>query len=111
MDVRGLIWIGIDTRRYGETVEFFRNVLGLAAVFENPETVEFECPNGTRVQVARADSNSCPVPLFEVADLRASVEAFEAAGTPVSEIQEDAAWQWIEVLGPSGHRYEFATRK
>lgn len=112
MDVRGLIWMGVDTLRYRETLKFFGDVLGLAAVFENADTVEFECPNGTRVQITRAEADSPPVPLFEVDDLSAAVEEFQAAGTPVvSEIQEDAAWQWIEVLDPGGHRYQFATRK
>lgn len=29
MDVRGMIWMGINTPRYEETVSFFRDVLGL----------------------------------------------------------------------------------
>jgi hypothetical protein len=111
MDVRGLIWMGIDTLRYRETVGFFRDVLSLATVFENRDTVEFECPNGTRVQVTRAASDSCPVPLFEVDDLSVTLQELRETGTPVvSEIREDEAWQWIEVLGPAGHRYEFARK-
>jgi hypothetical protein len=112
MDVRGMLWIGINTPRYEETVSFFRDVLDLAAVFEGSNTVEFECPNGTRVQVTEAASSSCPVPLFEVEDLSAAVEGLRAAGLRMlSDVQEDEAWKWVEVLGPNGHRYEFAARK
>jgi predicted enzyme related to lactoylglutathione lyase len=112
MNVKGLVWLGIDTSRYRETVEFLHEVLGLTVTFESGDSVEFECPNGTRVQVTRAASDSCPVPLFEVDDLSAALQEFRAAGTlVVSEIREDEAWRWIEVLDPAGHRYEFAARK
>jgi hypothetical protein len=111
MDVRGLIWMGIDTLRYRETVGFSRDVLGLAAAFENrtQSSSSAQTAHGFR---SRAASDSCPVPLFEVDDLRATLQELREASTPVvSEIREDEAWQWIEVLGPAGHRYEFAARK
>jgi catechol 2,3-dioxygenase-like lactoylglutathione lyase family enzyme len=112
MDVRGMIWMGINTPRYQETASFFREVLGLTVVLEGSNTVEFECPNGTRVQVTGAASSSCPVPLFEVENLGAAVAELRAAGLRiVSDLQEDEAWKWVQVLGPNGHRYEFATRK
>jgi hypothetical protein len=52
------------------------------------------------------------VPLFEVENLGAAVAELRAAGLRiVSDLQEDEAWKWVQVLGPNGHRYEFATRK
>jgi hypothetical protein len=52
------------------------------------------------------------VPPFEVENLGAAVAELRAAGLRiVSDVQEDEAWKWVQVLGHNGHRYEFATRK
>ena len=112
MYVRGIVWVGIETPQYGDTVTFFRERLGLAVVFEGATTTELECPNGTRVQVTDAAVGECPVPLFEVDDVRIARQELEAAGVTVSgDMHEDAEWEWIKVLGPDRHRYELASRK
>jgi catechol 2,3-dioxygenase-like lactoylglutathione lyase family enzyme len=111
MNVRGLIWVGIDTPRYEETVAFFRERLGLRVVFEEATSTELECPNGTRVQVTDAAIGGCPVPLFEVDDVRLACQELEAAGAVIGALQEDAEWEWIEVVGPDQHKYELASRK
>jgi hypothetical protein len=54
MNVHGIVWVGIETPRYGNPVAFFRERLGLAVVFQEPTTTELEGLNGTRVQVTDA---------------------------------------------------------
>lgn len=107
-----MVWLGITTPQYGETVGFLHDVLGLSVVFEDENTVEFECINGTRVQVYSDSSERCPVPLFEVEDARAAQQDLEAAGFPsLGDIQRDDAWEWVSVRGPNGHVYEFGSRR
>lgn len=112
MNVRGLVWLGLTTSRYRETVRFLREVLGLTVVFEHEGTVEFECENATRVQVYSATSERCPVPFFEVEDAQAARHELEAAGFPsLGDTQRDDAWEWVAVRGPDGHVYEFGSRR
>lgn len=100
MNVRGVIWVGIDTPRYGDAVALFRDGLGLRVGFEEATTTELECLNGTRVQVTDAAVGGCPVPLFEVDDVAI-----------IGDMHDDAEWEWIEIVGPDHHMYELASRK
>jgi hypothetical protein len=112
VNVRGIVWLGLTTPQYGETVGFLRDVLGLSVVFEYEDTIEFECVNATRVQVYSAASERCPVPLFEVEDVEAARQELEAAGYPsLGDIQRDDAWESVAVRGPHGHVFEFGSRR
>ena len=39
MRVKGLVWLGIPAQDYAGAVRFFREVLGLAVAFDEPDTV------------------------------------------------------------------------
>jgi catechol 2,3-dioxygenase-like lactoylglutathione lyase family enzyme len=115
MKVRGIVWVGTDTPHYEEMVRFARDLLGLRVVFEGQfegdETVEFECPNGTRFQITRGSTASPPVPLFEVEDLFQAREELERAGIQILGTDEtDGTWQWFGVRAPDGNTYTLAAR-
>lgn|SRR5712691_11005369 len=121
MKVWRLCWLGVPTERYAETVELFRDVLGLTVEFEEPTTTELALPNGDRVQIfAPGDPASSffeahargPVALFEVDDVRAARRELEAAGIEViGPVEHDDTWEWINFRGPDGNLYELASRR
>jgi catechol 2,3-dioxygenase-like lactoylglutathione lyase family enzyme len=119
MKVWRLCWLGVRTERYAETVELFRDVLGLTVEFEEPTTTELALPNGDRVQVFgpghRYDAffeehARGPVALFEVDDVHAARRELEAAGVEViGAVERDSKWEWISFRGPDGNLYELAS--
>jgi catechol 2,3-dioxygenase-like lactoylglutathione lyase family enzyme len=89
MRVLGLVWLGVATERYDDTVRFFRDVLGLRVEFEHERTVEFSAERDDRVHVFAPGHpyfdvfrarTSAPVALFEVDDLDAARAELDAAG-------------------------------
>jgi catechol 2,3-dioxygenase-like lactoylglutathione lyase family enzyme len=113
-----LAWLGIRTDDYEATVRLFRDTLGLAIEFEEPETVELSLPDGARVQLfARghryheAFAGSGPVPLFEVDDLDEAERRLREAGLEVGERERDSSWEWFDFRGPDGNLYELARRR
>ena len=121
MKVRRLCWLGVRTERYAETIELFRDVLGLKVEFEERTTTELGLPSGDRVQIfgpghpydsffehyARG-----PVPLFEVEDVRSARSELTIAGVElIGEIEADAEWEWFHFLGADANLYELASRR
>lgn len=121
MRVRGLVWIGVSTERYAESVDFFENVLGLRVEFDERTTIELSTEDGDRVQLFSPGDpyfaffdgeGSRVVPLFEVDDLDAARAELSRAGIEVlGPPRSDAAWTWIHVRGPDGNLYELAARR
>lgn len=119
MKVWRLCWLGVRTERYVETVELFREILGLTVDLEEPATTELALPNGDRVQVfgpgSRYDAFFAehargPVALFEVDDVHAARRELEATGVEViGPVERDARWEWINFRGPDGNLYELAS--
>ncbi len=78
MDIRGLVWVGTATERYGETVAFFRDVLGLAPFHESEGLSILRVPSGEWVEVFGpshhhfAEFNTGPVVEFLVDDVPAA---------------------------------------
>jgi catechol 2,3-dioxygenase-like lactoylglutathione lyase family enzyme len=120
MDVRNILWVGVRTERYDETVAFFRDVLGLRVNFEESTTNELETSEGDRVQVFAPGARYFeffgqhargPVPLFEVDDVRAARRELETAGVEIlGATERDSEWEWIHVRAPDGNLYELASR-
>jgi catechol 2,3-dioxygenase-like lactoylglutathione lyase family enzyme len=121
MRVLNLRWVGVPTTDYDEMVAFLRDVLGLAAIFEEPTTAEFSTLEGDRVQVMAPGHPyfdffrryaAGPVPLFEVGDLEETSRELVAAGIDViGPTDRDSNWEWIHVRAPDGNLYEFASRR
>jgi catechol 2,3-dioxygenase-like lactoylglutathione lyase family enzyme len=118
MKASRLAWLGIRTDDYEATLRLFRETLGLATEFEEPNTVELSLPDGARVQLFApghryhdAFAGSGPVPLFEVDDLDEAERRVRDAGLEVGERDRDAAWEWFDFRGPEGNLYELARRR
>lgn len=121
MIARGLVWLGVPTDRYQETVDFFRDVLGCTMEFEEHATTELSFADGDRVQVFgpghryhdfyRELTNGV-VLLIEVDDVDTAREEIVRAGVEiVGGTEQDAGWRWIHVRAPDGHLYELASRR
>jgi catechol 2,3-dioxygenase-like lactoylglutathione lyase family enzyme len=113
-----LAWLGIRTDDYEATLRLFRETLGLATEFEEPNTAELSLPDGVRVQLFApghryhdAFAGLGPVPLVEVDDLDEAERRLREAGLDVGERERDAAWEWFDFRGPDGNLYELARRR
>ncbi|MBA3875528.1 MAG: hypothetical protein C0498_01100 [Anaerolinea sp.] len=113
MQVRGLVWMGTTTRHFDETVRFFRGVMGLAVVVEEPGFVALELRDTSLVEVFAPDSPHAkhhegrPVVGFLVDDVAAARTELAAAGVELIgeiEVSEDFSWQYFR--GPDGNLYE-----
>jgi predicted enzyme related to lactoylglutathione lyase len=51
MRVKGVSWVGVKTDQYEAMVTFFRDVVGLEAVAERDDFLEFRMPNGDQVEI------------------------------------------------------------
>jgi hypothetical protein len=107
-----VIWIGVETPAYADMVAFFRRLGSPSIVFEQPNSIEFEYPNGTRAQFTAASARTSIVPLFEVEDdiINARQELVDANVT-VTEIRSDDAWDWFEAIAPDGQKVEVGSSR
>ncbi len=119
--IKGLVWLGVPTDRYEQTVGFFQHVLGMSVAFQEGTTVELAAQNGDKVQIFSPDhryfeffrGQRAPlVPLFEVDSLDGARAHMAGTGaTIVGEEESDAGWTWIHLRGPDGNIYELAERR
>jgi catechol 2,3-dioxygenase-like lactoylglutathione lyase family enzyme len=119
MNITGMNWLVTCTPRYGETVAFFRNVLGLAVKDEGiPATdtrfaryVQFELPDHSVVEVLDAgptppEGFSAPVVQFRVDDISATRAAMEGAGVEfLGPTFRSEGEGWAYFRAPDGHVY------
>ena len=117
MRVLGLVWMGVPARSYEQTVQLFRDVLGLRVELEKERTTELSLPDGARVQIFAPGHRyhelfDRPVPLFEVDDVREARRRLEEAGAElIGSVESDEAWEWFDFRGPDGNLYELGSRR
>jgi hypothetical protein len=112
MNVRGLVWMGIDSPKYAEMVEFLRSLGDPRVVFEEADSTEFEFANGTRAQLTATTDRARVVPLFEIVDdLRQARQELLDSGLSPGDIVTDGAWDWFVVEAPDGLRFEIGRRR
>lgn len=121
MDVRRLGWLGTRTDRFTETTRFFRDVLGLATFYEEPDFAMLALPGADHdyVEIIGPDAEGSefqattyttgPVVSFVVGDIVAARSELEAAGV---ELLGDITWSgsiadfgWFHFRGPDGNVY------
>ena len=51
MKLEALVWLGVRTERFEQTVRFYRDVVGLDPYSEEDESVRFRLENGTEIHV------------------------------------------------------------
>src|SRR5260370_37201095 len=109
MQVKGLTWLGLRTTQFEEMVKFFRDVMGMQPIRDDPEIAGFQLTNGTQVELYRPEEafhaffTTGPVAAFWVADVDAAQATMEAAGIAFIEpIQRAGKTRRNHFGGPDG---------
>jgi predicted enzyme related to lactoylglutathione lyase len=110
--VLGVVWAGVRTDRYGETVAFFRDVLGVPLEEPAPDFAWGKLPDTSQLEIFGPSDRyhehftTGPVPEFLVEDVFAAAEELEAAGVELlgrPGRQGDTAW--VHFRAPDGNVY------
>lgn len=114
MMVRSLGWMGVRTSKAAAMSAFYRDVLGLEVIREQPNASWFRLADGTEAHVYSDEDRdhsffgSGPVVGFEVDSFAAARAAMVAAGIeflyPEPQRKDGRAWQHFRA--PDGNVYE-----
>ena len=112
---KSIVWAGIGTDHYAETLLLFRDVLGLEIETEGQDQVILRTENGDHVELFGRDGrgkslNRPPTIAFEVDDVAAAREQLVKAGVEI--VGEIGAWNGHEGLyfrSPDGYLFEVKT--
>jgi catechol 2,3-dioxygenase-like lactoylglutathione lyase family enzyme len=117
MHVKGLIWLGLRTAQFEEMVKFFRDVMGMQPIRDEPELAGFQLTNDTQVELYRPDEEfhtfftTGPVVAFQVDDVDAARATMEAAGIEfIGPIQRAGKTSWNHFRAPDGTVFEILSR-
>jgi predicted enzyme related to lactoylglutathione lyase len=112
MEVRGVVWAGVRTDRYAETVAFFRDVLGVPLIEVEPGFAWSKLEDSSQFEIfgppdtEHEHFTTGPVPEFLVDDLPAAAAELEAAGAELlGPIQGTAEQGWLHFRAPDGNVY------
>lgn len=117
MKAKGLVWLGMYTEKFQETINFYQEVFGLEPRFLRPEIVIFDLENGDRVEVFGPGETGhawmrAPVAGFLVDDVEGAREEMEAAGIEfIGPIHAGGSQIWSHFKGPDGHIYEITAER
>lgn len=112
MQIKGLVWAGTATEKYDETVEFFRDVLGLSQFHASDHLTVLRLSSGDWMEVfgpghAHFDEfKDGLVVEFLVEDLEAARAELEGRG--VEFLHDNHTWgefAWAHFRGPDGNIY------
>ena len=113
MQVKGLCWLGLRTQQFDEMVEFFRDVMGMKPIRDEPGIAGFQMIDGTNLELYAFDEEfhavftTGPVVAFQVDDVDASKAAMEAAGVEfIGPIQRMGESSWNHFRAPDGTVFE-----
>ena len=111
MQVHGIVWAGVRTEQFDETLAFFRDVLGVPLEEPHDGFAWSKLPNTSQFEVFRADDpehghfTTGPVVEFLVDDVHAAAEELRAKGVDVwgpSGTPDDG---WVHFRAPDGNVY------
>lgn len=116
MKVFGVVWAGVRTDAFEQTVDFFRDVLGVPLVDVQPGFAWSKMPNSSQLEIFAADDRdhqhftTGPVVEFLVEDVHAAAEELQAAGVELlGPIGGDAEDGWLHFRAPDGNVYGLAS--
>lgn len=117
MEVKSLVWLGMRTEKFDETVKLFRDVMGIAVTHEEPTFTVLSLANGDQIEVFQPSDQehtfftTGPVAGFEVSDLDQARAELEAAGIEfIGPIQRwGDGYGWSHFRGPDGNVYEITS--
>jgi predicted enzyme related to lactoylglutathione lyase len=115
---KGLVWLGVRTSNFDETVKFFKEVLNLRVTKERDGFAVLRLPNDDKVEVFGPQDEdhrffeSAPVMGFLVDDIHQARSEMEAGGVefigPIHDSEHDS---WSHFRGPDWIVYELASRR
>ena len=113
MRVQGLTWLGLRTPQFNEMAAFFRDVMGMKPIRDEPGIAGFQMTDGTNLELYELDEKSHaffttgPVVAFRVDDVDASRATMEAAGIEfIGSIQRIGKSSWNHFHAPDGTVFE-----
>ena len=113
MQIIKLAWVGTRTNNFQQTVEFFRDILGLQPDFDLPEFRVLKLPDGSKVEIFGSGSEmnrhftTGPVVGFLVDNVNAAASELRARGIEILHAVEDESGAWVHFRAPDGNIYEF----
>lgn len=117
MDVKGLSWLGLRTTQFEEMVTFFRDVMGMQPIRDEPEIVGFQMIDGTQMELYRPEEEfhafftTGPVVAFRVENVEAARTTMEAAGIEfLDPIQRAGKTSWNHFRAPDGTVFEILSK-
>ena len=117
MKVLGLVWLGLRTEQFDETVRLLTEVMGLPVVRNEPDVAGFRVPNAFSMEVYRPENEfhafftTGPVIGFLVDDVDTARAEMEAAGIAfIGPIQRDGSTSWNHFRLPDGTVCEIISR-
>jgi len=117
MRVKGLSWLGLRTAQFDEMVTFFRDVMGLQLIRDEPEIIGYQMTDGTQMELYRPEEEfqsfftTGPVVAFHVDDVDAARTTMEAAGIEfIGPIQRAGNTSWNHFRAPDGTVFEIMSR-
>jgi catechol 2,3-dioxygenase-like lactoylglutathione lyase family enzyme len=117
VEVRRIVWLGTRTERFEETTAFFRDVLGIPALHEEPGFAMLQLPSGERdfVEVFAPGEpggelyTTGPVVGLLVDDVEQARAELDTVGV---EVLDEIRWLgsldgygWFHIRGPDGNVY------
>jgi len=110
--VHGIVWAGVRTDRFAETMAFFRDVLGLPLVEPQPDFGWSKLPDSTQFEIfgprmrGHDHFTTGPVVEFLVDDVFEAKRELEQAGVEILGAPGgDAEQAWLHFRAPDGHVY------
>jgi catechol 2,3-dioxygenase-like lactoylglutathione lyase family enzyme len=116
MEITGITWAGTRTTRFDETVQFFRDVMGVDLVDQQEDFASFRTGDGDKIEVfgpAERDHDfmtTGPVVGFGVADVDSARTELEKAGVDfIGPTHGEGDYRWAHFRGPDDNIYEITS--
>jgi predicted enzyme related to lactoylglutathione lyase len=117
MQVKGLAWLGLRTAQFDEINTFFRDVMGIQTIRDEPEITGFQMTDGTQMELYRPEEafhaffTTGPVAAFLVDDVDVARKTMEAAGIEfIGPIQRAGKTSWNHFRAPDGTVFEILSQ-
>ena len=52
---KGIVWLGVRTKKFDELVDFYQGKMGLEVIHEAPGFRALDLPNGDRIEIFSVD--------------------------------------------------------
>ena len=112
MRVLGIVWVGVRTARFDETVAFFHDVLGVPLEPFGPDFAWSRMDNTSQLEIFGPRNSehdhftTGPVPEFLVDDLAAALDELRGAGVEILGTPHvEGTEGWFHFRAPDGNVY------